>query len=69
MPHPNSGPAKLTGQERTPITVAWALEELAGQMRRERWPLGESIRRIVGVAAQAMVDAAVAMEQQDAEEP
>lgn len=53
----------LTGAERTPITVAWALEDTASRIRLERPPLAEAIRWIVGVAAEALLDAALALDE------
>lgn len=60
-PRPVS-PNGVRGDERTPPTVAWALEEVAGRIRLERPPLAEAVRWIVGVAADALLDAALALE-------
>lgn len=65
-PRPVS-PNGVRGDERTPPTVAWALEEVAGRIRLERPPLAEAVRWIVGVAADALLDAALALEPEDNE--
>lgn len=49
----------------TPITVVWALEAVAGQIRRERPPLGEAVRLILGVVADTVLDAALMVEAEE----
>ncbi len=56
--HPNG----LTGRERTPVSVAQSLEAVAGRIRQEQPPIGTAVRWILRVAADAMLDAAIAVE-------
>ena len=55
-------PNGLTGRERTPVSVAQSLEAVAGRIRQEQPPIGTAVRWILRVAADAMVDAAIAVE-------